>query len=483
MADRRLVLRFRFAVRVPAERAARACSAPRRASAIGRCCSRRCSPRTARRGRPRSRASACSPTASLVWQAKTAAASRSRCRPSIRSIRCRCCASPSPATARPRPCTGSSASSGATGACPTCRSNGRSSSRDLRLPDARAPHRRPGGQGRAAPQHRRGDRARRVRRAHARGRRRALLGRRRDADGRGLSSRRARAGPIPSTSASRRFPSARVRARKRPAPRSAKKNAARNRDRAATPRSRRRPECRASRLIARAVASASSSVAPRQVTCPILRARRGSALPYRCSFACGWRSTSRPRRARAARPRGAGEPEVAQQVHHHRRRVLARVAQRQVGQHARLLLELRRDARVDRVVAAVVRPRRDLVDEQRAVARDEHLDAQHAAVVERVRDAGRDLARAAPASSGDDARGHDRHVEDAVAMPVLGDRPGRGLAALVARDDHRHLAGERRSRCSSTHGCAAHRAPRRDAPRRACARAPGPCRRSRSARS
>ena len=85
----------------------------------------------------------------------------------------------------------------------------------------------------------------------------------------------------------------------------------------------------------------------------------------------------------------------------------ARVAERQVGEHARLLLELRRHAGVDRVVAAVVRPRRDLVDEQRAVARHEHLDAQHAAVVERRGDAAwrcsRALARAprrrAPARS------------------------------------------------------------------------------------
>ena len=41
----------------------------------------------------------------------------------------------------------------------------------------------------------------------------------------------------------------------------------------------------------------------------------------------------------------------------------------EAGQHARLLLELRSDARVDRVVAAVVRARCDLVDQQLARVR------------------------------------------------------------------------------------------------------------------
>ena len=54
---------------------------------------------------------------------------------------------------------------------------------DLGVPDADARIADRRGEGRAAPQHRRGDRARRVRRADARDRRRAVLGRRRDRDG------------------------------------------------------------------------------------------------------------------------------------------------------------------------------------------------------------------------------------------------------------------------------------------------------------
>ena len=63
-----------------------------------------------------------------IWQAKRARHPASGSRPSIRSIRCRCCGSRSPAIRRRTPCTGSSASSGATAGCPICRSNGRSSS-------------------------------------------------------------------------------------------------------------------------------------------------------------------------------------------------------------------------------------------------------------------------------------------------------------------------------------------------------------------
>ena len=60
-----------------------------------------------------------------------------------------------------------------------------------------------------------------------------------------------------------------------------------------------------------------------------------------------------------------------------------------------LLLELAGHASVEREVARVVRPRRQLVDQQRAVAGDEELDAQHADHVERFEHAARDLDRLA----------------------------------------------------------------------------------------
>ena len=103
--------------------------------------------------------------------------------------------------------------------------------------------------------------------------RRIVLGCGRDADGRGLCRRPVVAGPIRNMRARRTCRSAR---------RATTGNGAQA---LLTPalafraRTRRRRECASARLTARAVASASSSVAPRQVTCPILRPRRASALP------------------------------------------------------------------------------------------------------------------------------------------------------------------------------------------------------------
>ncbi len=64
----------------------------------------------------------------------------------------------------------------------------------------------------------------------------------------------------------------------------------------------------------------------------------------------------------------------------------ARRDQRRAGQGAHLELELRQVAGVDAVVARVVRPRRDLVGDERAVGEDEELDAEDADVVERERE-------------------------------------------------------------------------------------------------
>ena len=83
--------------------------------------------RTARRARPKSPAKRAFTYRFVRLAGAKARHPAASSRPSIRSIRCRCCALRSPATARPTPCIGSSASSGATGACPTCRSNGPSS--------------------------------------------------------------------------------------------------------------------------------------------------------------------------------------------------------------------------------------------------------------------------------------------------------------------------------------------------------------------
>ena len=127
----------------------------------------------------------------------------------------------------------------------------------------------------------------------------------------------------------------------------------------------------------------------RRIAMATSRARSGGGLAHRdvAHLAPGTRlalAVEVQVRARMAQHRvplglAAVAPDVAQQVHHHRRAVLRGVAQRQAAEHAHLLLELRGAAGVDRVVAAVVRARRDLVQQQLS-ADHEHLDRQHAHV-------------------------------------------------------------------------------------------------------
>ena len=93
-----------------------------------------------------------------------------------------------------------------------------------------------------------------------------------------------------------------------------------------------------------------------------------------------------------------------------------------------------------------------------AVARDEHLHAQHAAVVERRRDARRRCRARGSASVGGDARGHDRHVEDAVAVAILRDRPRR--TSRRARCARRSPTPRRRARCAARARTAAPLMPR-----------------------
>ena len=62
--------------------------------------------------------------------------------------------------------------------------------------------------------------------------------------------------------------------------------------------------------------------------------------------------------------------------------MLARRRQRQSGQRAHLQVELRLVAGIERVVAAVVRARRDFIDHQPAALEHEKLDAQHTHVLQ-----------------------------------------------------------------------------------------------------
>jgi hypothetical protein len=81
---------------------------------------------------------------------------------------------------------------------------------------------------------------------------------------------------------------------------------------------------------------------------------------------------------------------LAQQIDHHRIAVARRVAERPAGDGADMLLELADGAGIERPVAGIVHPRRDLVDDQLR-ALDEQFDRQHADIVEAGGDAPGDL--------------------------------------------------------------------------------------------
>jgi hypothetical protein len=116
------------------------------------------------------------------------------------------------------------------------------------------------------------------------------------------------------------------------------------------------------------------------------------------------------------------EPEVAEQVHHDGGVCCCVEPERQPGHHARLLLELRCHAGVDRVVAAELCGRGAIslttsaLSRARRTRRTARRRSRARATIGRV---------ASPwhAARGPATRaGSDRHVEDAVAVLVLGDR-------------------------------------------------------------
>ena len=123
--------------------------------------------------------------------------------------------------------------------------------------------------------------------------------------------------------------------------------------------------------------------------------------------------------------------------------MLARVAQRQPGHRAHLLRELARHAGVDGVMATVVRTRRHLVDDQRAILQHEEFYAQHADIVELRDDLQRRRLRARCAIGGHVRPRHGGGEQDAVAVHVFRDRVNDRLPVRAARGQHRHFIRER----------------------------------------
>src|SRR5579862_3894419 len=76
---------------------------------------------------------------------------------------------------------------------------------------------------------------------------------------------------------------------------------------------------------------------------------------------------------------------AADEVRHLDAPAADRLAERPAGHRADVLLELRHRGAVERPMAGIVHPRRDLVDQNLAVAQHEHLDGEHADIVEFLR--------------------------------------------------------------------------------------------------
>mmetsp|Transcript_7769 Transcript_7769/g.23738 ORF Transcript_7769/g.23738 Transcript_7769/m.23738 type:complete len:252 (-) Transcript_7769:701-1456(-) len=139
-----------------------------------------------------------------------------------------------------------------------------------------------------------------------------------------------------------------------------------------------------------------------------------------------------------------GRRGVAEDVDHGRRGPRRRDgAERQIERHAEELRELRRRARLDGVVARVVRARRELVHQQLPVRREEELHGQNADEVELVDDAERERRRGRRGRVVDGRGRHDElHDVAARVEDALGGRVGRAVRGAAAADDDRELLGD-----------------------------------------
>jgi hypothetical protein len=149
---------------------------------------------------------------------------------------------------------------------------------------------------------------------------------------------------------------------------------------------------------------------------------------------------------------------VAEQVAHlDVRRGEGRGPERQAADRADVVLELGGERALDRPVAAVVDPRRHLV-EQRPLGRREEFERQHSDIVERIGDFAGERLGFGGGGRKRLAGGHGGAGEDAAMMLVAGHRPGHGLAVGAAAEQDRELGVERHKGLENRRR-AAHRGP------------------------
>src|SRR3974390_3109065 len=135
---------------------------------------------------------------------------------------------------------------------------------------------------------------------------------------------------------------------------------------------------------------------------------------------------------------------VPDQVRHGDLAMADGFAERPSSDRANMLLELRDRGAVQRPVPGIVHPWGDLVDPDLASTvhlHHEHLDREHADVIERVCDTLRDVKRLRRQLVGYGGRGT-RYLENVIPVLVFGDVEAFDLAVGRARSDHRNLALE-----------------------------------------
>ena len=183
---------------------------------------------------------------------------------------------------------------------------------------------------------------------------------------------------------------------------------------------------------------ASSGVAPSTVTCPILRRSKTCRLSYRWRWTPG--SVERLGDARKLRRTPLA---AAEQVDHRRSSMSGWISQGQAADRPDVLLELAGRGAFDRPMAAVVDPRRQLVDDERAIREQEQLDGQGSDHIEGFSEVGRDpLGPCRDLGGHRQRRGDEGLEQDPGVVPIAPGGERHGPAVEPAGDDHRQLAGK-----------------------------------------
>jgi hypothetical protein len=135
------------------------------------------------------------------------------------------------------------------------------------------------------------------------------------------------------------------------------------------------------------------------------------------------------------------QPQVAEKIDHAHRRQEPRSGERETAQGPDLLLELVHRAGIERVMAAVVWPGRELVGVEPPLVRNEQLDPQDPDIFQPRSDPFRHRGRLAQESLRKFRR-HGGGFEDSMRVDVGSRRKGRHFAVLAARQHHGQLSFE-----------------------------------------